>query len=64
MTWLARAVVPGILAVAFAAAAAPAGAQDYPSRPITIVVPQAPAASSDLLARTLASACTPPGVSR
>jgi tripartite-type tricarboxylate transporter receptor subunit TctC len=53
MTRLARAVVPGILTVALAAAAAPAGAQDYPSRPITIVVPQAPAASSDLLARTL-----------
>jgi tripartite-type tricarboxylate transporter receptor subunit TctC len=53
MTRLARAVVPGILTVALAAAGAPAGAQDYPSRPITIVVPQAPAASSDLLARTL-----------
>jgi tripartite-type tricarboxylate transporter receptor subunit TctC len=53
MTRLARAVVPRVLTVALAAAAAPAGAQDYPSRPITIVVPQAPAASSDLLARTL-----------
>jgi tripartite-type tricarboxylate transporter receptor subunit TctC len=41
------------LAVALVAMAAPASAQDYPSRPVTIVVPQAPAASSDLLARTL-----------
>ena len=29
-------------------------AQDYPTKPITILVPQAPGASSDLLARTLA----------
>jgi tripartite-type tricarboxylate transporter receptor subunit TctC len=29
------------------------GAQDYPSRPVTLLVPQAPGASSDLLARTL-----------
>ena len=35
------------------AAAAPLRAQDYPSRPITIVVPQPPAAASDLLARTV-----------
>ena len=53
MTRLVRAVASGISAVAFVALAGPVGAQDYPSRPITIVVPQAPAASSDLLARTL-----------
>jgi tripartite-type tricarboxylate transporter receptor subunit TctC len=35
-------------------AAAPAVyAQDYPTRPVTLLVPQAPGASSDLLARTL-----------
>ncbi len=32
----------------------PAAAQDYPTRQVTILVPQAPGASSDLLARTLA----------
>jgi tripartite-type tricarboxylate transporter receptor subunit TctC len=40
-------------ALAFAATVVSAIAQDYPSRPITIVVPQPPAAASDLLARTL-----------
>src|SRR6266508_4124268 len=53
ITRLLRAFAPGILAAALVAVAAEASAQDYPSRPITIVVPQAPAASSDLLARTL-----------
>jgi tripartite-type tricarboxylate transporter receptor subunit TctC len=46
-----RSLARGMLALV--AAAAPVSAQDYPSRPITLVVPQAPAASSDLLARTL-----------
>jgi tripartite-type tricarboxylate transporter receptor subunit TctC len=32
---------------------ATAWAQDYPTRPVTMLVPQAPGASSDLLARTL-----------
>ena len=36
-----------------AASIAAAQAQDYPTRPVTIVVPQAPAASSDLIARTV-----------
>jgi tripartite-type tricarboxylate transporter receptor subunit TctC len=51
VTPLFRSLARGMLALV--AAAAPASAQDYPSRPITLVVPQAPAASSDLLARTL-----------
>jgi tripartite-type tricarboxylate transporter receptor subunit TctC len=42
-----------LLALALMALAAPAPAQDYPARPITLLVPQAPGASSDLLARTL-----------
>jgi tripartite-type tricarboxylate transporter receptor subunit TctC len=33
--------------------AAPASAQDYPNRAVTLLVPQAPGASSDALARTL-----------
>jgi len=39
-------------ALAFAGIAA-APAQDYPTRTVTIVVPQAPAAASDLIARTV-----------
>jgi len=43
------------LALCFAVltAASPASPQDYPNRPVTLLVPQAPGASSDLLARTL-----------
>src|SRR5437660_461647 len=37
-----------------AAIGAPAAAQDYPSRPVTIVVGYTPGATSDLLARTVA----------
>ena len=51
MKMLIRSVALG--AVAFAALSAAAVAQDYPSRPVTLLVPQAPGASSDLLARTL-----------
>src|SRR5215467_9015432 len=40
-------------ALALALAALPTLAQDYPSRTITVVVPQPPGASSDLLARTV-----------
>jgi len=39
-----------VLGLAFGASAI---AQDFPSRPVTLLVPQAPGASSDLLARTL-----------
>ena len=42
------------LALAVAIAAVPALAQDYPSRPVTIVVGYTPGATSDLLARTVA----------
>ncbi len=50
MTALFRGLLFGAAAIA---AAGSAHAQDYPTRPITLMVPQAPGASSDLLARTL-----------
>jgi tripartite-type tricarboxylate transporter receptor subunit TctC len=43
----------GLLALAALCQLTPALAQDYPTRPVTLLVPQAPGASSDLLARTL-----------
>ena len=42
-----------VIALAALAATSAAQAQDYPARPVTIVVPQAPAAASDLIARTV-----------
>ena len=55
MSTIARHMVLAAIALAALAlaAAAPAAAQDYPNRPVTLLVPQAPGASSDLLARTL-----------
>ena len=50
-------MIPRLTAIAFALtllAAHGAAAQGYPNRPVTLLVPQAPGASSDLLARTLA----------
>jgi tripartite-type tricarboxylate transporter receptor subunit TctC len=42
-----------MLAFALVAMAAPASAQDFPSRPVTIVVGYTPGATSDLVARTI-----------
>jgi tripartite-type tricarboxylate transporter receptor subunit TctC len=39
--------------VALAAALAPAGAQDWPTRPVTMVVPFASGSGSDILARII-----------
>jgi tripartite-type tricarboxylate transporter receptor subunit TctC len=52
MTSLCRILVR-TLALAVAIVAMPAWAQDYPSRPVTIVVGYTPGATSDLLARTV-----------
>jgi tripartite-type tricarboxylate transporter receptor subunit TctC len=49
-----RKTIGSIVALVLIAISAPALAQDYPNKPVTILVPQAPGASSDLLARTLA----------
>ena len=46
--------IAGLLAVPFLLAASPAPAQDYPSRPITIVVPLAPGSGMDTLVRLYA----------
>jgi tripartite-type tricarboxylate transporter receptor subunit TctC len=53
MTPLARSLVAAATALPFAALSAPTCAQDYPTRPITIVVGYTPGAASDTLARTV-----------
>src|SRR5262249_52701021 len=53
MTWFVRTLAHA-LALAVAIVGTPALAQDYPTRPVTIVVGYTPGATSDLLARTVA----------
>jgi tripartite-type tricarboxylate transporter receptor subunit TctC len=58
MTLIVRRLLGCALAIALAGAPGLAAAQDFPTRPITIMVPQAPGASSDLLARTVGDRLT------
>src|SRR5215471_3634287 len=51
MTWL-RSLRPLVLGIA-TLSAVPASAQDFPTRPVTIVVGYTPGATSDLVARTI-----------
>src|SRR5437899_5942845 len=52
MTWFVR-ILARALALVVAIVGTPAMAQDYPTRPVTIVVGYTPGATSDLLARTV-----------
>src|SRR2546430_4615766 len=47
-----------LLAIALLAAAASAGAQTYPAKPVKLIVPWPPAGVSDILARALAQGMT------
>ncbi len=55
---LRRAAAAAVCTVASFAAIAPAGAQQYPHRPVRIVVPYPPGGGTDIVARTLAQKLT------
>jgi len=51
--WLARALAAPIVAAAALFTVAPAAAEDFPARPVRIIVPQTPGGASDALARII-----------
>src|SRR3984885_748788 len=53
---IAAVVAAGLVIAAGFAVAAPANADDYPSHPITMIVPLAPGGSTDVLGRIMAQA--------
>ena len=58
-TMIAR-VAAAVAVLSFAVAAVPAGAQTYPDRTITMIVPLAPGGSTDTLGRIMAKAMSAP----
>src|SRR5712675_416126 len=52
MAWFFRTFAPALV-LALSVSVAPALAQDYPTRPVTMVVGYTPGATSDLVARTI-----------
>src|SRR5882672_6398531 len=53
-----KTIVAATIALALAAGSQPLSAQDYPSRPVRVVIPFAPGAGTDLLGRLVAGALT------
>ncbi|HXQ84892.1 MAG TPA: tripartite tricarboxylate transporter substrate-binding protein, partial [Xanthobacteraceae bacterium] len=47
--------IAAAIVILFASAAGPAAAQDWPTRPVTMVVPYAPGGPADVIGRVVAS---------